>query len=94
MKQVKSTKVTKRSTITKVIAALYLAAALVGTIKAHADAPAIQPYQPTANRYLVNGKETGAGEATLAALQGKVVMKCTQMMLAEGKNGLSFKTKK
>lgn len=61
---------------------------------AAAELPNIQPYQPTANKYLVDGKEASAGQATLAKLQGKTVMQCSEMILAEGKNGLSFKKKK
>lgn len=70
------------------------ASLLISSTIATAELPQIQPYQPTANKYLVDGKEVNAGQATLAALNGKIVMQCSQMMLAEGKNGLSFKKKK
>lgn len=78
----------------------------------------IEPYNPTSNTYMVEGKEVNAADATIAALAGKRVMqcktqkadaiymvngkaiegtnmsKCTVKVLAEGKNGLTFKNKK
>lgn len=44
--------------------------------------------------YLVDGKEVNAAEATVAVLQGKTAMKCTQMEVEASRAGLSLKAKK
>lgn len=54
----------------------------------------IQKYQPSANKYLVGSKEVSAAEAVSAALKGQQVFQCTEKVLAEGKSGISFKSKK
>lgn len=45
-------------------------------------------------KYLVDGVETNAAEATIAVLQGKTALKCTEMEVEAGRNGLTLKGKK
>lgn len=73
-----------------------LVATIVGlgfflSIKTHALNVKEQPAPP---KYLVDGKEVNAADATVAVLQGKRAMKCTEMEVEAGRSGLSLKAKK
>lgn len=77
-------------------ATLTVAAALLALsfVKVHATTNVHIKQQPAPPTYLVEGKEVNAAEATLAVLQGRTAMKCTQMEVEASRSGLSLKAKK
>lgn len=72
---------------------LVLATTMVFTVKVHASNVHVKEAAapPT---YLVEGKQVGAADATIAVLQGKQAMKCTEMQVEASRSGLALKAKK
>lgn len=79
----------------KLVATIVGATLLLSIKEVHAAAGNVhikEMAQPP--KYLVNGKEVNAAEATVAVLKGERAMKCTEMEVEAGRNGLSLKAKK
>ena len=82
--------------VTEFIKALAVIGAVlfgIGMVLSFAEAHALnvhvkEPAKPPT--YLVEGKEVNAAEATIAVLQGKTALKCQQMEVEAGRNGLSL----
>jgi len=82
----------RKSQFLKLVATI-AGVALFFSIKVHAlNVHVKEPAAPP--KYIVEGKETNAAEATVAVLQGKKALKCTEMEVEAGRNGLSLKAKK